>query len=355
MPGTRSGRKASGESPAGTTPKAVTPSSTNRDKSQSARTVGPTHTGTPIGASSAQSGTDAPGKSPDIPPRHGITGTPKAANSAKPVTDERVKSPDIPPRRLHMSGSMDQLAQFTDFKSLAAFVGAQFTRFETILVNDKADYLSKLADVEIRLEKRVFDLEIENDKLAAGVKSVTSDNEKLINRVSTLEHQLKLGQRHEVENEQYSRKSSVRCFGLPAPQGTEDCKNTVCNFVNTKLSVEPPLVPDDIDICHRVGGKSERNTQTILCKFMRRTVKMRVLKLRSALGGSGLAISDDIAKQHLDYMNQLKEREDVSQVWFYDGKIWLKPKNTLNSCNPRLHCDINKLITDTLNKPARKR
>ena len=82
---------------------------------------------------------------------------------------------------------------------------------------------------------------------------------------------------------------------------------------------------------------------------------MRVLKLRSALGGSGLAISDDIAKQHLDYMNQLKGREDVSQVLFYDGKIWLKPKNTLNSCNPRLHCDINKLITDTLNKPARKR
>ena len=155
-----------------------------------------------------------------------------------------------------------------------------------------------------------------------------------------LDHKLQLAERAEVENEQYSRKNSVRIFNLPAPRQNEDSRAVVCEFANTKLQLEPPLVPHDIDICHRVAVKSPRHTQMMICKFVRRTNKIRILKIRTKLASTGLGVADDIAKQHLDFMDGLKKRADVAEVWFFNGKIFCKPVGTENSFNPRLHCNV---------------
>ena len=178
----------------------------------------------------------------------------------------------------------------------------------------------------------------------------------LQNQVNLLERKSQLSERNEVENNQYSRKNSVRIFNLPAPTGTnEDHRRVVCDFVNTKLKVEPPLVPNDIDVAHRVGGRTPRNTQTMLVKFVRRYDKFRVLKLRKELSGSKMGISDDIAKQYLDFMETLKNRADISQTWFFNGKVFCKPVGTDHNFTPRLHCDISRLIKETLDKPPRQR
>ena len=142
-------------------------------------------------------------------------------------------------------------------------------------------------------------------------------------------------------------------FGLPVPRANEDPKRVVCDFVNTKLELNPPLLPAAIDVAHRVGAPTVKRTQTMLCKFVMHTDKWRIIKIRKILQKTGFGISDDIAKQHLDYMDALKTRQDVSEVWFFNGKVFLKPVGTKHACNPRLHCDIDKLIKDTLLKPPK--
>ena len=151
------------------------------------------------------------------------------------------------------------------------------------------------------------------------------------------------------------KKNSIRIFGLPGRQGAKDSRNIVVNFVNTKLNLAQPISSNDIEVCHRVGVKSPKNTQPMLCKFMRITDKMRVLKFRKELVRSGTSIFDDVAKRHLEYMDELKARKDIAQVWFYDGKIFCKPLGSDNICVPRVHCDIVKLLNETRAKPARKR
>ena len=275
-----------------------------------------------------------------------------AGRSPTAAANNNTPPPERPPRRNHPSGA--DLSSIQDIQTLSTVLGNRFSIIESLIQDYKAEVVREIKDLETRLSDRIVALEIEKDTLVNNLSFQKAQNEKLESRLSAVESQLKLAVRHEVENEQYSRKSSARFFNLPPPSHNEDCKLVVCGFVNEKMQIDgPPLVPDDIDIAHRVGKPSQRGTQTMLCKFMRRTDKMRVLKYRKQLVGSGFGVSDDIARAYIDYMDLLKQREDVAQVWFFDGKCFLKPKGTTNRCNPRLNCNVDKLIKDTLSKPQR--
>ena len=52
--------------------------------------------------------------------------------------------------------------------------------------------------------------------------------------------------------EQYSRRGSVRFFGV-SESGRGDTEAKVPKICNEIMKVEPPLCPDDIEVCHRVG------------------------------------------------------------------------------------------------------
>ena len=281
-------------------------------------------------------------------------------NSTTPATTEN--APEPPLRRGPPSGGSD-LAGISDMQAMVTLLGNNITSsLEIAFTTYKQDILkkldsieTKLIDIESRYKSRIFTLETDFSKLNSHFDMLKSDNDKLKEQISTLELKLNMSERYAVENEQYSRKNSARFFGLPLPIGKEDSKTVICDFVNDKLQVQPPLLPADIDIAHRVGKPTARRTQAIICKFVRRTDKHRVIKARTKLKGSGFGISDDVAKAHIDFMDELKQRPDVSDCWFFDGKIFMKPKGTENICNPRLHCNLPALIKETLERPARRR
>ena len=80
---------------------------------------------------------------------------------------------------------------------------------------------------------------------------------------------------------------------------------------------------------------------------------MGVIRSRSSLKGTGMGISDDIAKALLDYMDLLQQRSDIAQTWFFNGKIFCRPEGSKNTFNPRLYCDIDKMINVAINKPPK--
>ena len=85
----------------------------------------------------------------------------------------------------------------------------------------------------------------------------------------------------------------------------------------------------------------------MLCKFLIRTEKMRVIENRTKLARpvrTGYGISDDITKRNLDFMKDLEKREDIKDVWFFNGKVFFKLKTSNKKFTPRLSSNIDKLI-----------
>ena len=70
-------------------------------------------------------------------------------------------------------------------------------------------------------------------------------------------------QSHICKFEQYSRRNSIRIFGIQK-QTNEKLAETICKFSKQKLNVDLQL--HFIDRCHRVGNYQNRNA--ILVKFV---------------------------------------------------------------------------------------
>ena len=171
--------------------------------------------------------------------------------------------------------------------------------------------------------------------------------------------------------EQYSRKASIRVFGIPeSTQGSTDDK--LLQLYNTVMEVDPPVSIEDIEISHRIGkpqtpappptdpgssvnsdgsqaasasdGDSHGQTtspskpRTLIGRFASRRVKARVMgakkKLRLIRSKdlddiyiSSVPPSDDLTQRRarLAYKAQVLVREKkISSTWVFDGRVLIK-------------------------------
>ena len=174
--------------------------------------------------------------------------------------------------------------------------------------------------------------------------------------------------------EQYSRKSSIRVFGIPeSTQGSTDDK--LLQLFNTVMEVDPPVSIEDIEVSHRIGkpqapappptdpgssansdgsqaasasdGDSHGQTstskpRTIIARFASRRVKARVMGAKKELrlirskdlDDDMLAqfphhvyISDDLTQRRarLAYKARVLVREKkISSTWVFDGRVLIK-------------------------------
>ena len=175
--------------------------------------------------------------------------------------------------------------------------------------------------------------------------------------------------------EQYSRKASIRVFGIPESiQGTTDDK--LLQLFNTVMEVDPPVGIEDIEVSHMIGkpqapappptdpgssvnsdgsqaasasdGDSHGQTtstskpRTIIARFSSRRVKARVMGAKKELrlirskdlDDDILAqfpyhvyISDDLTQRRarLAYKARVLVREKkISSTWVFDGRVLIK-------------------------------
>ena len=63
----------------------------------------------------------------------------------------------------------------------------------------------------------------------------------------------------------------------------------------------------------------------IICKLLRRTDKIRVMKAKSVLKGSaGLAVVEELTPYNLHLLKSAGKHELVTSAWAFNGKIFVK-------------------------------
>ena len=119
--------------------------------------------------------------------------------------------------------------------------------------------------------------------------------------------------------EQYSRKSSVRIYGLQTTNN--DYQSAVINLIGT-LGIT--ISPADIVAVHPLP-KKRLNTDTspppIIVKFLRETTKMQIMYVRKNLKNRGTTIKEDLTRLNQQLLNRVAKHERVKSAWSWKGMI----------------------------------
>ena len=164
------------------------------------------------------------------------------------------------------------------------------------------------------------------------------------------------------ELQQYSRKPSIRVYGIPESED-EDTDRLLLQLFNKRMQLQPPVQLQEIEISHRVG-RNPNGVQppdqpslprAIIARFASRRIKAKVMKEKKKLrekpapatkenetNGSGttdnvedasltsswpIFISDDLTRRRalLAKMGRdLRRRGKIRDTWVFDGRIMIK-------------------------------
>lgn len=218
--------------------------------------------------------------------------------------------------------------------------------------NFALDLISALQDpavVDAFRKARIVDYENIADRVSAKLsdrlKKLEEECAAKDERITSLEKRIEELEGKADDQEQYSRRTSVRIYGVPETQG-EDILS-VTNQLFESIDVSPT-----INRVHRVGaprksssGSTEGDTgsaagmtrpsnspRPILCQFVAYPDKVKVIKKRSLLSSSShrnVFINEDLTRKRAKILfnaRQMKRQGLISDCWSFDGRIAIKDK-----------------------------
>ena len=193
--------------------------------------------------------------------------------------------------------------------------------------NDKTLESVKHALDEIRGE--VHTLHVQNRKLKQEVEELKAENTFLHDKIAEVEHKVNLSLDIANKNAQYSRRNNVRIFGVKENKD-ENVIDLVTDIVVNRLKIQN-FNPDlDIEAAHRVGkvDKGPDPKPRGIIVRMRRSVRDKVMKEKSRLIGSRMAITEDLTKQNMSLYNTIRKHQIVDKAWTKDGKTTILVKES---------------------------
>lgn len=125
--------------------------------------------------------------------------------------------------------------------------------------------------------------------------------------------------------EQYSRKNSLRIFGVPHVKG-EDTDKLIVQLCKDKLDVS--IAKTDIDCSHRLPAK-DGFCPPLIVKFCRRSIRDMVFRNKKGLKGSKIVIREDLTRRRMQLFNKAKTLHGPKNVWTSDGAILVKTGNVV--------------------------
>ena len=130
--------------------------------------------------------------------------------------------------------------------------------------------------------------------------------------------------------EQYTRKNSVRLFGVKELEDgatPKTAESQAVDIIKEHLQIE--LNEDEVEIAHRVGkykpeGKFDcKKARPVLIKFLSHKSKEKVMKEKRRFKGSDYWITEDLTSinaEKLKALNELRKAGKIRNVWSTDGK-----------------------------------
>ena len=259
------------------------------------------------------------------------------------------------------SSSTDSISPYLDQKRIKQRLSLSFTESESVLEADtidslhpnmealKKELLSAMADMKTtileeikqvkssidesvkKLGERTTTLEEENETLKDDLTTVTIELAELKTELAEVKDNLKevtdkadKGVRRSVDNEQYSRKSNIKIYGLQEDLN-ENPVDIALKLFEEKLNIT--IVKRDVDVAHRVGKRKPGQHRGLLVKFIHREDKSTIIKARRQLKGSGITIADDLSQDMQMLFNRVKNDSRLKDSWTWDGKVFVKTKD----------------------------
>ena len=201
----------------------------------------------------------------------------------------------------------------------------------------KVDYLDK------RLEQVALNMKEETEKMHSEMFDLRNENDSLKKRVALLEKRVtenyeSIGLSHlkvdmTKDNlddlEQHGRLSTVRIYGIDDKNKYEDVNTSTdlaLQLFNEKLGMD--IDDSEISIAHRLGRWNPQQPRGIIVKFVRRSIKMEVMKSRSKIQNTKFSIKEDVTNTNRALMEKLRMREDTNSVWSSNGKVFAEMSNS---------------------------
>ena len=162
--------------------------------------------------------------------------------------------------------------------------------------------------------------------------------------------------------EQYSRRESLRIFGLAEPQnGNEDEKTLERKVLKVLNDTGAKIIASDISVMHRIGKKklnsqgqdenlnensneneedgqgqnSKRGPRPVIVRFISRNKKMQVMSLKKNLqtkqGYKNIFIFEDITRLRSKLLYHIKNLPGIGRAWTKDGQIYCRKKGPDNT------------------------
>ena len=209
-------------------------------------------------------------------------------------------------------------------------------------INECIDKVETKMDSRILvLEERLESLENENLRMSQIIQElegkIDSENNgnvgELQVRQTAMEKNIRDALLQSNNNEQYSRRDSIRIYGIPLPvsenisdHGTnDDCEGLVIKLANEKLNMD--LSRMDIEAAHRVGRVKD-NLQPVIVKFHRRATRDKMIMKRKQLKGLPVRIHEDLTRLNASLLNRLGNSPLIHKSWSWMGKIWAIAKGS---------------------------
>ena len=199
-------------------------------------------------------------------------------------------------------------------------VAKAFRKARIVDVDEVADLVS--AKLALRLKK------LEEECAAKDVK------------IHQLEERVEELERKCDDQEQYSRRTSVRIYGVPETQGEN--VSHLASEIFTEMNLNPT-----INRIHRVGpphsseskspnssvpSQNSKSPRPILCQFVSYPDKANVMKKRKLLSTNfpQVFINEDLTRTRAKLLFEARQKKKhglINDCWSFDGRIAIKDKN----------------------------
>ena len=154
-----------------------------------------------------------------------------------------------------------------------------------------------------------------------------------------LDQRISKSEEKEGQQEQYSRRNSLRIINPWPEERLEDTDGMVVKMAKDFLNVD--IRKQDIDRSHRVGPpNANRSLRPIIVKFLSYRVKDKIYKARDNLhqGGPrvrGIHINEDLTKARVQIRNfalQLKRVNLILDTWTRGGNTFVPDMASKINC-----------------------
>lgn len=144
-------------------------------------------------------------------------------------------------------------------------------------------------------------------------------------------------------NEQYSRRETVRIFGIPESGATreEGGEMAEADPGGREVDLESKILkvfadsgttirPEDISTIHRTGQRRRGGNRPVLVRFVSRKKKVEVMRAKKNLKGKQgyqqVFINEDLTALRAKLLRYVKDLPTIEKAWTSEGKIWAKRK-----------------------------